>query len=390
MQILEPPQTTSYSNSDGHFIKTFLISTKPNAANWQISKETGHQKVTSFVGKPFVIIPDNLSSERQKGHIFANSRDDLLEEYKKHTHGIIESISSPYFYADGTDDYFYMANIKLNDSKAASALLEHGAKTWIPFAVSPHIWHIKGPENNIDDWEGISLSLVPQGAYGQEAVINKYCKGDKPSCDKSLAASLCPIEDSLAASTISSLLSQNESKDIMSSTTVQVPQVTQVPDKQILSQTQEPIKDENKNITLTKEEYETLQKSIQESQKKDEQINNLINKDKTNTLNEIFKTVKEDSVRNNLFERYLKENTDVLKEFYKDVTTYIVPSLIEEAKVAAEQELKNKVVEENKNKSKAGSLPKEPVVEESSKAASIVPKSVNQVRKYDRLMRGEF
>ena len=175
----------------------------------------------------------------------------------------------------------------------------------------------------------------------------------------------------------------------MSSTTVQVPQVTQVPDKQILSQPiAEQPKDENKNITLTKEEYETLQKTIQESQKKDEQINNLINKDKTNTLNEIFKNVKEDSVRNNLFERYLKENTDVLKEFYKDVTTYIVPSLIEEAKVAAEQELKNKVVEENKNKSKAGSLPKEPVVE--SKAASIVPKSVNEIIKFDRLMRGDY
>jgi len=49
----------------------------------------------------------------------------------------------------------------------------------------------------------------------------------------------------------------------------------------------------------------------------------------------------------------------------------------------------DKTIEENKNKSKAGSLPKEPVVEE-SKAASIVPKSVNEVRKYDRLMRGEF
>ena len=129
MQVVLPQPTQSYQTEEGHFIKTFLISTKPNQAGWGISKETGHQKLQSFIGKPFVIIPDNLSSSKQKGHIFADSRDGLLQEYKKHTHGIIESLSSPYFYGDGTDDYFYMANIKLNDSKAASALLEHGGKT---------------------------------------------------------------------------------------------------------------------------------------------------------------------------------------------------------------------------------------------------------------------
>ena len=381
MQILEPPQTTSYSNSDGHFIKTFLISTKGNQANWRISKETGHQKVQSFVGKPFVIIPEHLSSQTQKGHIFANSRDDLLEEYKKHTHGIIESISSPYFYGDGTDDYFYMANIKLNDSKAASALLEHGAKTWIPFAVSPHIWHVSGPENNINDWEGISLSLVPQGDYGQEAVINKYCKGDKPSCDKSLAASLCPIEDSKAASMISSLLSENENKSIMDSTTVQVPQVLPVPTTQPVQEQKE---DKNEELENLKKQLEQAQNAAKE---KEETVTKLLNKDKTNTLSTIFKGVKEDTVKESLIQKYLDQDTDKLNEFYKDVTAHVLPSLIEEAKAQAEAELKNKTVEENKSKSKAGSLPKEPVVEE-SKAASIVPKSENQVLKFDRLMRG--
>ena len=48
-----------------------------------------------------------------------------------------------------------MANIKLSGSKAASALLEHGAKTWVPFAVSPHIWAFDGNEPHAD-WEGIS------------------------------------------------------------------------------------------------------------------------------------------------------------------------------------------------------------------------------------------
>jgi hypothetical protein len=188
VQILEP-QTESYTTEQGHYIKTFLISTKSNQAGWKISKCSA-SKVSTFIGKPFVIIPEHLSSDRQKGHVFANSRDQLLEEYKKHSHGIIESISGPFTYNDGTDDAFYTATIKLNDSKAASALLENGAKTWVPFAVSPHIWHIGGSEDNITDWGGLSLSLVPKGAYGEEAVINKYCKGEKGACEKSLAAAL--------------------------------------------------------------------------------------------------------------------------------------------------------------------------------------------------------
>src|SRR6476659_3422780 len=194
LQILEPPQTESYTNEKGHYIKTFLISTKANEAGWKVSRCSIAEAVKSFVGKPFVIIPDHLSSQRQKGHIFANSRDELLEKYKTHTHGIIESVSEPFSYNDGTDDVFYTANIKLNDSKAASALLESGAKTWVPFAVSPHIWHHAGPEDNITKWEGISLSLVPKGAYGQEAVINKYCKGEEGACQKSLAAAFVKQE----------------------------------------------------------------------------------------------------------------------------------------------------------------------------------------------------
>ena len=382
MQILSPPQTTSYSNNEGHFIKTFLISTKANQAGWQIAKETGHQKVQSFIGKPFVIIPEHLSSQTQKGHIFADSRDGLLEEYKKHTHGIIESVSSPFFYGDGTDDYFYMCNIKLNDSKAASALLENGAKTWIPFAVSPHIWHVSGPENNIDDWEGISLSLVPQGAYGQEAVINKYCKGDKPSCDKSLAASLCPIEDSKAASMISSLVTSNENNSIMSQVTEQVPQVNSIPPQ--------PIKQEEKEetISLTKEQHEQLLKEKEEKEQLKQQLSQLVNENKTTKLNTIFKSVKDDSLKKTLIEKYFNADVNQLNDFYGDIVNHVVPSIVEEAKAQAEAELKQKTIEESKTKSKAASLPKEPEVPKSEAASSIVPKSVNEIKLLDRLMRG--
>ena len=382
MQILEPPQTESYTNEKGHYIKTFLISTKANEAGWKVNRATIQDKINSFIGKPFVIIPEHLSSQRQKGHIFANSKDGLLEEYKKHTHGIIESISEPFSYNDGTDDVFYTANIKLNDSKAASALLESGAKTWVPFAVSPHIWHSAGPENDITDWEGISLSLVPKGAYGQEAVINKYCKGDKPSCDKSLAAAICDKEDSSLAASITSLVSQSETKDIMSAQVQQIPQVNEIKQNQPL---QEQEKKEDV-VSLTKEQHETLLKEKEEKEQLKQQLAQLVNENKTTKLNTIFKSVKDESLKKTLIDKYFNADVNQLNDFFNDVHSHVFPSLVEEAKAQAEEELKKKTIEDNKGKSKAASLPKEPKVED-SKAASIVPKSVNEIIRFDRLMR---
>ena len=382
MQILEPPKTQSYRTVDGHYIKTFLISSKPNAAGWRVSEESLYNKVGSFLGKPFVIIPEHLSSKEQKGHIFANSKDELEQKYREHTHGIIEQISQPYSYNDGTADVFYTATIKLNDSKAASALLENGAKTWIPFAVSPHIWHIGGPEDNIDDWEGISLSLVPQGAYGQEAVINKYCKGDKPSCDKSLAGAVCEKEDSKAASLISSLVSSMDNKDIMAQV-IEQPQVKEV--QNIVTQ---PIQEEKKEdvVSLTKEQHETLLKEKEEKEQLKQQLAQLVTENKNTKLNTIFKSVKDESLKKTLVEKYFNADVNQLNDFYADVLNHVVPSLVEEAKAQAEQDIKNKTTE---GKSKAGSLPKEPEAskDESKAGSSIVPKSVNEVIRFERLMR---
>ena len=325
--------------------------------------------------------------------MFANSKDELLHKYEEHTHGIIESISEPFEYNDGTDDVFYTANIKLNDSKAASALLENGAKTWIPFAVSPHIWHYSGSEDNITDWEGISLSLVPQGAYGQEAVINKYCKGDKPSCDKSLAAAanmLCKVDDGKAASMISSLVSSVDNKDIMSVQVQEVPQVKEV--QQINTQ---PIQEEKKKedvVSLTKEQHETLLKEKEEKEQLKQQLATLVNENKTTKLNNIFKSVKDESLKKTLTDKYFNADVNQLNDFYGDITNHVFPSLVEEAKAQAEQDIKNKVTEDNKSKSKAAStgLPKEPKVEESKAASEVVPKSVNQVIRLKKMMEVGF
>jgi len=382
VQVLEPPKTESFSNQEGHFIKTFLISTKPNSAGWQISKETGHQMVQSFIGKPFVIIPEHLSSQRQKGHVFASSRDELLKAYQNHTHGIIESISSPYFYGDGTDDYFYTSNIKLSDSKAAAALMEHGSKTFTKFAVSPHIW---GDESG--QWEGIALALVPQGAYGPDAIVTKYCKGETDACTRSLAANvLCEKEDASLAASISSLFSSDENKTIMSQVTVH--EVSNAPKQEELKQ--EVQKEEpQQGKFISNEELEIILKEREENKQNKKQLAQLITESKTSKLNNIFSSVKDEELKKSLTEKYFNADVNQLNDFYLDVTKHVFPSLVEESKAKSEEELKNKLVEENKSKSKAASLPKEPQVpkEESKAASEIVHKTQNEVKRFERLMR---
>ena len=384
MQILEPPKTESYSTNEGHFIKTFLISTRPNQAGWKINKATGHQKVQSFIGKPFVIIPESLNnpSEKQQGHLFAESKDKLLSAYQNHTHGLIESISDPFHYNDGTDDYFYMANIKLNGSKAAAALMEHGANTWVPFSVSPHIW---SNDDMVEDWEGIALSLVKQGTYGPEATISKYCKGETDSCTKGLAASkLCEREDSSLAASITSLVTLNDNNSIMSAQVQEIPQTTQV--KEIPTQ---PIQEKKEDVvSLTKEQHETLLKEKEEKEQLKQQLAQLVNENKTTKLNTIFKSVKDESLKKTLIEKYFNADVNQLNDFYGDVTNHVLPSLVEEAKAQAEQDIKNKTIEENKGKSKAASLPKEPVAQEEPK--QVVPNSVNEVKRFRQIMEAGF
>ena len=402
MQILEPPQTTSYSSKeDGHIIETFLFSTKPNEADWQVSKAFGHKLADKSVGHDFIIIPELINkplSQKGGGHYWDWTEDeylDILKGYQNHSHGKIVKKKGPYYYGDGTDDYFYMANVKLNNSQAAAALMEHGARTWIPYAVSPHIYPIKQENGLVEDAEFIGLALVIKGAYGPDAVVTKYCHGEEFSCNKSLSASnVCDKEDKTLAAMISSYLQRDESKSIMEAQTTQVKDIpvnsTNNPQQTYTFQTpattqavEETKKEETNKVTVDTKELEDLKK-------KAEQVTSLINKDKTNTLTGIFKSVKDETIRKQLVDKYFEHNTDILNDFYKDISTHVFPSLIEEAKAQAEKELMNKTVEENKGKSKAGStLTPEPEMPKSDNK-DLVPNNVNEVLRLRKLMTGGF
>ena len=78
MQVIQEPRLIS-ETEDSHIIDTFLISTKPNEANWRINKQTGHQKVQSFLGTDFFIIPESIfSGEGQPGHPITGTVEEQL------------------------------------------------------------------------------------------------------------------------------------------------------------------------------------------------------------------------------------------------------------------------------------------------------------------------
>ena len=206
-----PDKSQFFHDETGNYINSYLISTKSNDANWRIHKSTGHEKVKTFLNRDFPIIPELIKTPPEKGgggHV-RGTKEEVLRKYADNSHGKIIKILGPYYYKDGTDDYYYRAITKLSNSRAAAALVEHGKDTWIPYSVSPHIFIKEG--NDLDgwtDWEGAGLCLVIKGAFGEESIITKLCKGSESQCMNSLVASTTETLDKTLAQIISSHISK--------------------------------------------------------------------------------------------------------------------------------------------------------------------------------------
>lgn len=423
MQVLDhQPDTRSWSDSSGHYIECYGIGTKYNEAKWKINKETGHEKVQKFPGHHFAVIPELIQkplSEGGGGHYFGlDTKDDLLQGYAANSHGVIERLKGPYSYNDGTNDYFYNFVIKLRDSKAAAALVQHGANTWVPYSVSPHIWPISGPDHDIQDWEPIGAALVIKGAYGPQAIISKMCKGTAVQCEKSLGASsmtmkeaeerhydhinnvmqgvsfekLCGQKDGELAEIITSLVSKSasiqtsmpENKEAsppvvteLKTTTVETPKPNTTVDSQMAITNAAQL-----SKVVTAEEFAASEKEKAELKK---QVTQLLNDKKNNELTAVineFAGVSDEKRKTAFVEKWFKKEVDIaiLKEFYNDIKTEIA----ERRKKASEQGEEEQEDEDNKDKpqvkakSKSASLPKEPELpKEESKAASV---PVNKLR----------
>jgi hypothetical protein len=377
LQVLEHPRLVT-EKEDVHLIRSFLISTKPNKALWRISKETGHDKVKEFIGKDFVIIPERIFKpleEGRGGHVQGKNFEDEMKQIKDNSHGKIEKLYGPFYYDDGSGDYWYEAGSRLNGSKAATVLLDNGEKTWTKFAVSPHVWPRDGDDNNLTDWDPMGLFLVIEGAYGNDATVKKYCSGSETVCSKSLAAAIQEVINS-------SLNTQNATDNIMSAqelstgTSTGTEQIsfkyTPQPVQTVQTPVQTPVElKKDENITLTKEEYDTVQKQLKEQEELRNEVSQLKQERNTNILTSVFGSIEDQEQRENVIKKYLDKDVNLVKSVYDDIKTHIVPKLI----------ANGQTVKEGKPESKTASLKPEPKIsKEESKVASIQEPTVSDFR----------
>jgi hypothetical protein len=204
-------QISTFETQDGKFFRSFLIGTKRNDAEWFIRRETGHDKVKSFIDRDFAIIPELIHKPIQQGgggHI-KGTREQILKGYADNSHGKIRELVGPFYYTDSPQDYWYDQITQLSDSRSASVLHREGQKTWNGYDVSPHIFVNKGSDaEGWEDWEGAGLNLVIKGAFGNQSIITKFCDGTKAQCFKDLMASTAKITDESIAELLTSHLSK--------------------------------------------------------------------------------------------------------------------------------------------------------------------------------------
>ena len=399
MQILEPQKhiPSSFTNESGHYIESFLIGTKMNDAGWKIKKDTVSEHVKSFINKDFAIIPELIFRPLEQGgggHYFG-TKEQVLSEYSKNSHGKIIEVKGPLSYNDGTDDFYYNAIIKLNDSRAASVLLQHGNNTWIPFAVSPHIFiDESGGGDDLqgwNSWNGASLNLVIKGAYGNEAVVSKLCNGPHQACKMELlqrkassGTSWDIPKDEETANLITSLVSRTASSNslTMENTNISTEPPNPNPPKpegegeeEQKQQQMKLIKDtevikapQPNEINISAEELNQLR----ETQK---QFKEMQNERRDEILNSIF-DVEDAEVKKTLIKNYQKLDLQRVKEL-KAFHDEISPLISQKTKKSIEMELQKKQEEEAKKakvngNGRAGSitLRAEPKVEEDRAAST--------------------
>ena len=403
--------------NDDNYIEGFLIGTKPNKNGWSVHPNFLQHTIKKFEGKPFIIIPEKIAHGID-AHFHGSTKQETIDGYKKYSHGIIEKVTGPHSYNDGTNDFYYNHITHLSNSKSASILTELGAKTKVPFATSPHIWQEDSyPSDVVELFDPIGLALVDEGAYGDISIINQHCKGSKDTCHRSLGASHCGCcqntDEKIAkilsshfskvASTTHNIMqdSQNNSTSNNNSggTVAVVPTDTRFTNPTVNPQgslTQEKPQQEPKDpnqITLTKEQYDAFLKNEQESKQAKKQLEELINEKKIETLNSIFTAdiVQDENTRNNLIEKFKNYDNKFVKEFHSEYTKHVLPAIVEKAKSQAKEETANEI----KNKSKGASIlrpePKIVTTEpEQSKSASVQQTSRNEVTLLRKYLFGEF
>ena len=180
MQVLDianDKSVSTWQDDSGSYIRGFLISTKSNKNGWKIG--TVH-KVNDFIGKDFAVIPNRIGNKQLlDGHV-TGSKEDVLKAYSDNSYGKIQNVLGPFWYDKAGGECWYEHITKLTNNKVASALMQHGAGTLVPFATSPHIFALQGDDSNgWFDWEPAGIVLVNNPAFGEQSIITKMCNGEQ-------------------------------------------------------------------------------------------------------------------------------------------------------------------------------------------------------------------
>ena len=304
------------------------------------------------------MIDAQLLENQDDGHFYGHGRDALLEGYRKKSHGVIERTPGPFYYDDGSGDYWYDFDMRLRDSGAAAALEEYGAKSWEPYSVSPHLWdypELGQDQYDLKVWDLVGVALVMKGAFGPQAVISRLCKGSSDVCysDKGLGATLkqecyagckcstCEMEDLYLKDLITSHVGKTGSS--LSNNSLEPPNngnLSNLGNKPTELEKQVPTLDSQLAITEAKtkeamarelEEYKLKAKEEAEREWK-AKVTALQDKDKMRTLNEIFNKdiVPDDNARKIAIDKYKDLDlvvVDSIKAAIEDYRPHLETSL---------------------------------------------------------------
>jgi hypothetical protein len=244
---------STWSDDTGTYIRGFLISTKHNKNGWKIS-DTKH--VNEFIGKDFAVIPNRIGNRALlDGHV-TGTKEQVLKAYSDNSYGKIVNVLGPFRY-DPNDPYagvWYDHVTKLNNDRVASALMEHGAGTLVPFATSPHIFAYEGDDiQGWHGWEPAGIVLVNNPAFGEQSVITKTCKGEQTKCTNALSE-----ENKIAA--VVNLVSSLVNSDTSESITMSSKDTLQVADD--LNKAAVNLGDNSNQVQESKQPVQTEQKII--------------------------------------------------------------------------------------------------------------------------------
>ena len=373
MQVLEPPSSSQISITDGNFARGFLISTRETRpapqGRFRINKETGHDNVKTFLATHFMI-DHQLLDNQDDGHFYGHGLPALLEGYTKKSHGIIEKLYGPFYYPDDSGDYWYEYGMRLRDSGAAAALEQYGNKSWEPFSVSPHIWdypELGQDQLDLRKWRGVGVALVMRGAFGNQAVISRLCKGSSDICysDKGLGATLkqsciagcachiCKNEDAYLVKLLTSHLGKSGSS--LSNNSLEPPNINNLGSKTETTvekniptlESQIAITEAQTKQAMAKELEEYKLKAKEEAEKEwKAKVTALQDKDKMRTLNEIFNTeiVPDENARKIAIDKYSGLDltiVDHIKTAIEDYRPHLETSIRAALKKKAEVEKPN-------------------------------------------------